>query len=173
MISTGQELNFLIETSYTLFSDWSTFALTYSLKRFLPDCSVYINRMAFSPTSYFTWIPKMGAKNSKDLGRNPFISIDSTILMLRPIEDEIAIKIKESGSVNEFCSEAKDDKFTSFISFASGCGNFVTTEWINRNDYPFLYAEVFMTTGACVNEIEIIKLWKRANQIYSFLSRGS
>ena len=175
MISTGQGLSFIIEISYTLFGDWSTFALTYSLKKFLPDCSIYIIKIRDRDPQilYLTWISKLGVKGWKGSNSNDFISIkDTNLVMVRPIEDDIADKIKTASSIYEFCSEAKEDKFTPFLSFKNGCGNFVTTEWINKHDYPFPHAENFMTKEACVNEIEIIKLWKHVNQIYSFLSKG-
>jgi len=116
----------------------------------------------------------MGIKYLKDLEVTDFIILrETSLVMTRPIGDDDVEKMRGSLCIDSFCSEAKDDKTTPFLTFGSGCGNFVTSEWINKDDYPFPYAEKFMTKDACVNEIEIIKLWKHVNHIYSFLLKGS
>lgn len=173
MISTGVGLNLVVETQYSLFGDWSSFALVYSLRKFLPDCKVYvkINRVDHEIKQLFTWLQKLKVEPIRNL--TEAIAVKSTIIMVRPIDEKDLAVIKGEQSLDGFCSDAGGNNFTPFLSFASGCGNFVTSEWINKDDYPFPYADYFVSKDASINEIDIIKLWKQVNQSYSFLLRGA
>jgi hypothetical protein len=173
MVGTGSYLDFLIKAPYSVFGDWSAFALYYSLEKLLPDANVFLkeDRRNCKFREVFNWVHKCDIKNIKNLP-SQFIELDSQTLMIRPVEEDVQKKIGNQG-IKEFCCDAKDDKFTPFVSFSNGCGNFVVAEWIDKDDYPFPHAERFLIDDMCINETEILKFWRRINYIYSYLTRGS
>jgi hypothetical protein len=162
MISTGLGISILINAPYTAYGNWMTFGLCYSIRKYLPDAKLYLNRIKEKQIDarFFGWSNKLGIKNQKTM-LNPII-MDCHSLMLRPIE---------IGNPLE-CSEAKEDKFTPFVSYKAGCGGFVYDEWINKEECPFPHADNFMEHGICINEVAILRLWKQINVLYPFLTRS-
>lgn len=146
-------MNFLITAPYSLFGDWSAFSLIYSIRKISPDAKIGIKvKKQVSDKHFFKWLNKF------NLNKNLFspLVIESSVMMVR-FAEEFSI------------SEAKEDKFTPFVSYKNGCGKFVYSEWIDKEDYPFPYAENFLTQNVCVNEIQIIKTWKQINNLYGGL----
>jgi hypothetical protein len=70
------------------------------------------------------------------------------------------------------CSEAKEDKFTPFLSYKGGCGRFVMDEWINKDECAFPYVDDLGITSMNANEMQVFKLWKQASSIYPLLAGG-
>jgi hypothetical protein len=167
-------VNVLIESSYSLFGDWSTFGLVYSLRKFAPNVNIHLkySRKA-GGNQYFVWTRKMKVVVNKNIDK--FVKFNSHILLIHPVDNEILQKLDNIADISgsEFCSEVKQDKFTPFVSFRDGCGNFVMSEWIDKDDCPFPYADYFMTETVSLNETEVIKLWKLMNQVYSYLLKGA
>jgi hypothetical protein len=162
MISTGLGINILINAPYTMHGDWMAFGLCYSIRKHLPDAKLYLNRIKEKQidNQFFAWSNKLGVKNQKIMV-NPII-INCNSLMIRPIEMGASLD----------CTEAKEDKFTPFVSYKVGCGGFVYDEWINKDECPFPHAENFMKPDICTNELAILRLWKQINVLYPFLTRG-
>ena len=156
--------SFLIYTPYTFFGDWMAFGLCYSIKKLSPESNIMVKPQMTGTVSkqYFNWVSRLSSKidDTKEI-----ITIESpNIIAIRPFSDELDFK----GS----CSEAKEDKFTPFVSYQNGCGKFVMADWIDKEEYPFPYADYFMSEDICVNEIQILKLWKQMNVLYPLLARG-
>lgn len=156
----------LVNSDYTVSGDWMAFSLCYSIQKFLPDANVFIKYTKKSQISkqLFNWITNLNIKNIKKLSQ-PYLTLESDNIMIRPMETI-------SYDNKEVCSAAKEDKFTPFVSYQKGCGRFVFSEWINREEYPFSYADSFMTEDVCANEIQVLKLWKQMNTLYPLLTRG-
>jgi len=160
MIVNGKNLKFLIDSPYSMLGDWSSFALCYSIRKFLPEAEIYIKSNKFE---HFKWANKLKVKynyNAYDL------LLQSTCLMIRPLDDTTIF------NVTNLVSEAKLDKFTPFVSYNESCGKFVTADWIHNNECPFPYADKFATKGMCPNELQVLKLWKQVGILYPMLVRG-
>lgn len=142
------------------------FSLCYSMQKFLPDANVFIKYTKKSQISkqLFNWMTSLNIKNINKLSQ-PYLTLESDNIMIRPMETI-------SYDDKEVCSEVKEDKFTPFVSYQKGCGRFVFSEWINREEYPFSYADSFMAEDVCTNEIQVLKLWKQMNTLYPLLTRG-
>ena len=166
MVTSGSGMKILVNSIYSIAGDWMAFSLCYSLQKFLPDAEVFIKYSKKSQISkqLFNWIVNLNIKNINKLSE-PYLILESSAIMIRPIE---AI----SYDNKEICSEAKEDKFTPFVSYQKGCGNFVLDEWINKEEYPFSHADNFMTEDVCANEVQILKLWRQMNTLYPLLTRG-
>ena len=160
MVNNGKNLKILIDAPYSLFGDWSGFSLCYSIRKYLPEAEIYIkkNKILDSTHQYFNWLVRLKIKcfpTAVD------IMLPSSCIMIRPIDNS-----------NLEISEAKEDKFTPFVTYSGGCGKFVVCDWINKNEYPFPYADNFMSNDTCVNEIQVLKLWKQMNTLYPLLAGG-
>jgi len=160
MIISGKGLNILIDAPFSIFGDWSAFALCYSIKKYLPESVIYLDKKKSSEAKhqYFRWMTQLKVRHFPP---SADISLPSSCLIIRPISD-----------IKNILSEAKEDKFTPFVSYEEGCGKFVMADWINSNEYPFPYADNLMSTDACVNEIQVLKLWKQMNTLYALLVGG-
>lgn len=166
MATNGSCMNILINAPYSILGDWSAFSLCYSLQRFLPDASIFINytKNLQINKQLFTWLRNLNIKNLNKLTA-PFLNLHSHHIMIRPMENIVFTS-------ETVCSEIKEDKFTPFVSYQKGCGKFVMDEWINKDEYPFSCADSFMTEGVGANEIQVLRLWKQMNTLYPLLIRG-
>jgi hypothetical protein len=163
MIISGKGLNILIDAPFSIFGDWSAFALCYSIKKYLPESVIYLDKKKSSEAKhqYFRWMPKLEVRHFPP---SADISLSSSCVIIRPIDS--------SNDLKNILSEAKQDKFTPFVSYKEGCGKFVMANWINSNEYLFPYADSLMSMDACVNEIQVLKLWKQMNILYTLLVGG-
>lgn len=133
------------------------FSLCYSIKKYLPEARFQIKfTERNTEISYFKWLRSL---QQKKLTTFNLIITEPNITMIRPMEE------------NNACTDVKEDKFTPFVSYVNGCGNFVMGDWINTDRYPFPYADNFMDKNLCVNEIKLLKLWKQMSSVYSLLTR--
>lgn len=162
MISTGLGINIFVETPSTITGDWMAFCLCYSIKKYIPDAKLYLKRITKNEKSlqFFNWSTKLGLCRIKNI-TNPIV-LECDLIMVRPIERDTKLT----------WSEARDNKFTPFLSYREGCGNFVYDEWINKEESPFPHADNFMMHGISANELNILRLWKQMHVLYPFLSRS-
>jgi hypothetical protein len=158
MIISGDGITILVNATNTAMGAWSSFGLYYSIRKFLPNAELLLNRNRNVSKGYFNWMPRLGVKLLKS--HKPDIVLSSLTIMAREINGD------------ELVSEAKEDKFTPFVSYENGCGKFVVSEWINKEAYPFPYADDFVTDQVCANEIQILRLWKQMNNAYSLLAES-
>lgn len=165
----GMKFNAVVE--YTYANDWMLFALWYSMQKTLPDAELIIN--CISPKKlerqFFSWCKRcnvifsFGESGAGVAG----IAVKPAIIMIREMEEGLGI-----SDINSVCSNCRDDKFTSFVSYGIGFGNFVTADWINTMECPFPWADRFMTALAGANEVKVLKLWKQLSPMYATVSRG-
>jgi hypothetical protein len=163
MISSGNNLKILIDAPYSFFGDWSGFAICYSIRKYLPEAEVYLDKKKKSNVQYFNWMEKLKIKyfpTSVD-----FV-LPSHCLAVRTLDDSLLLTIEI------LLSESKEDKFTPFVSYKEGCARFVMSDWINSNEYPFPYADKLVNKGMCSNEIQVLRLWKQMNALYPLLVKG-
>lgn len=163
MIINGKNLKLVIDAPYSFLGNWSVFALGYSIRKFLPEAEIsLIKKKPTNDECYFTWIKKLKIGHVCD---NPHIILPSTCLIIRPIDSDEVVSL-------DMLSEAKQDKFTPFVSYKEGCARFVLSDWINSNDYPFPYADKLADKGMCPNETQVLKLWKQMNALYPIMVKG-
>lgn len=164
MVINGKNLKLAVNAPYSFLGNWSLFAFSYSVRKFLPEAEIFLvkRKMLNVNEYYFNWIGKFNIKIFKN---NADIILPSTCMIIRPIDSSELISM-------EMLSEAKQDKFTPFVSYKSGCGKFVMSDWINTNEYPFLYVDKLAEIGMCPNETQVLKLWKYINTLYPLVVKG-
>jgi len=159
----GNGLKFLIKAESNCAYDWMSFALYYSLIKSLPDVEVISENK-------FNWAHKL--KIYCHL-RDDYIILNPATMALKELTDEQIEKIVKIKGVNdpELCSEVKENKFTPFISYNEGIGNFVLSEWIDKSESPLSRAESFIVHSCNANELKVFRLWKQSSHLYNFLQR--
>jgi hypothetical protein len=152
--------NILVTAPDTFFGDWSSFSCCFSIKKYLPECKIFLQRdKAQNMKRFFNWQNKLKVKKTlKDVEYD--VTLPSWTVMVRSFNDNFDI------------SEAQEDKITQFVSYKDGCGKFVMGEWIDKREYPFPHADSFVREGMNVNEVQILKLWKQMDIYYPLLARG-
>lgn len=164
----GDGLKFQAIVDYTYANDWMLFALWYSMQKTLPDAELIINCKLPKKIErqLFSWCKRCSVTFS--FGETvDGIVVPSDIIMIRELPEGTEVK-----DIKSICSDCRDDKFTPFVSYGIGFGNFVMADWINTVECPFSWADRFMTALAGANEVKILKLWKQLSPIYATLSRG-
>lgn len=69
------------------------------------------------------------------------------------------------GDWNPAPAKSNDQRF--IVDYSEGCGNFVVNEWINKSQVPFHGAlKRFGTSSCTVNEVAVLKVWERCNDLY-------
>lgn len=127
------------------------FASWYSIKKWLPDCRVYVKMVL--DKSIFNWTSRVGV----GISRNPEadLEITPTTIVVREFRGDVEPASSKSGVQS------------SFVDYSEGCGNFVVDKWINSNQVPFHRAlRRFGTPDLTVNEVAILNLWERCGGIY-------
>jgi hypothetical protein len=120
--------------------------------------------------------------------KTPMFVIEPDVLAIREISREFPESVASDNDKLWFCKDkieqplqresglcpgAKGDDFTTFVNYADGWGKFVTTDCINRRDYPFRRAERFHSgSGMTLNEGKVLDLWKRMDRLFTAVSRG-
>ena len=170
MVSSGLGLNILINSDYSAASDWMCFSLCYSIKKVLPEALFAIKfRNIVTEVQRFVWLNAFITKPPSSYN----LIIDPNVVIIRPISMELQEKIINNLlSDDELLSEAKEDKFTPFVSYKQGCARFVMSDWINSNEYPFPHADRLANKGMCPNELQVLRMWKQMNTLYALLARG-
>lgn len=164
----GDGMKFNAVVDYTYANDWMLFALWYSMQKTLPDAELIINCIPPKKIErqFFSWCKRCNVSFAfGDKGQG--IAVPPDIIMIRELQEGVEVK-----DINHVCSVCKDDKFTPFVSYGTGFGNFVTSDWINTVECPFLWADRFMTASAGANDVKVLKLWKQLNPMYATVSRG-
>lgn len=128
-----------------------TFASWYSLRKWLPDCAVFIETNLDRPL--FKWANRLGVKVFKEARAQ--LQISPSVMILREFTGDIVP------------ASSKSDIQSAFIDYSYGCGNFVVDKWINSTGVPFYRAlKRFGTGSLTVNEMAILSMWERCGQIY-------
>lgn len=126
------------------------FAAWYSFRKALPDSLVLIDVDLERPI--FRWAAVSG---SLARGRKSDFAFPPTVVVVRDFEGDWAV------------SPSKSTAQTALVDYSEGCGNFVVDEWINKNQAPFHRAlDRFGTSDMTVNEVAVLKLWERCNDLY-------
>lgn len=164
MISSGNNLKIIIDAPYSFFGDWSGFALCYSIRKYLPEAEVYLDKKkSDAQYQYFKWMEKLKIKH---FPHTVDLVLPSHCLAIRPLNDSLLLTLET------VLSESKEDKFTPFVSYKEGCARFVMSDWINSNEYPFPYADKLVDKGMCPNETQVLRSWKQMNALYPLLVKG-
>lgn len=146
-----KDLRFVIECKSNQCHDWMAFASWYSIRKRIPDAQVSVHVSLDRP--FFRWANKVGVRLSRV--RPEGTSIAPTVVAARDFESSLEV------------SPAKTDRQTCFVDYADGCGNFVTDEWINKDEIPFERAlRRFGTQNMTVNEMAVLALWESCHLVY-------
>lgn len=164
----GAGLKFVTQVDYSYSHDWMSFALWYSLQKFLPDASLVICCNGFHRGSMqlFTWPRRC---------RVSFGYIPEQGMLLAP--GVVAVReLQEDGYESLLRGKlpicpCQDYQFLPFVSYENNCAGFVMSEWIHRVECPFSIADRFMTLSANGNEIQVLRLWKQMSSVYASVSR--
>ncbi len=178
----GDNLNVIINGNYNISHEWMAFACWYSINKNLPDAKVelVISSAGAVSRQLFDWTGRVGVRLhlNKHVELKPnSLAVPACSMAVRDLpqgavdllnDKSITIMNEEKG----LCCEAKEDCFVPFVTYLEGVGNFVTGDWINKDECPFPWADRFMSHSANANEIRILKLWKQLSQIFTTVSRG-
>ncbi len=147
----SNDLRFVIECKSIQCHDWMAFASWYSIKKRIPDALVSVHVVLDKPL--FKWANRVGVKASRI--REDGIVLPPTVAAARDFDGSLEI------------SPSKSDRQTCLVDYNEGCGNFVTSEWINKTDIPFEKAvRRFRTQNVTVNEMAILTLWESCHHAY-------
>jgi hypothetical protein len=146
-------------------------ASCYSIYKNLPDAKICILCERGGDNVYFGWADKFGAKliqygnsekSTMELACEQF-EVGSVIIT----PDVMAVRPYMENSIGP--SDAVADEFTTFVSYAKGCGSFVCgDEW--ATECPFLKAtKQFSKDGINSTEIKILKMWEQVGIIYTMI----
>lgn len=153
-------MKIVISCDETKCHDWMAFAAWYSINKNLPDAEVtlVVNR---GPTVYFNWANKCQVPIIR---KNKATKLVCNDLVLPPYIAAVRNE-EEIGPIS-----SKSNNYATIVNYEEGCGSFVTSDWINRNDVPFRKAmKRFTTETMTVNEVAILSLWDRLDSVYKFL----
>lgn len=127
------------------------FASWYSIRKWLPDCKVFVETVLDRPI--FKWTHKAGVKLTRKTHAD--LDISPSVLVLREYR----------GDHSPVSS--KTNIQSSFIDYSEGCGNFKLEEWINSGGIPFYRAfKRFGTNNMTVNEAAVLNFWESCGLIY-------
>lgn len=162
---TGKNLLIVVDCDYSFSHNWMAFTLWYSLRKNLPDAEMVLNVVRkSSPVELFSWAVKFKVR----LSYSKFLLDDITDRQILHLPPHVMAVRDFSGGVPLGPVDIKSDYFSVFVDYKSGCGAFVTAEWINRKDIPLFNAtKKFFTKNISVNESKGLKLWERAGKILS------
>ena len=155
-----EEIGFLIRCPNKIGYGWMTFASWYSFYKNIPDAQIAI----FAEKGMlldWCWKLKIPFSTQNDkfecFNGKKVIEISPTVMAVRPY-----------NSINNIGpSDAKSGEFTTLVDYNKGCGNFVTSEWINKYVAPpFGNAVKSFGRGASMNELKILSLWDKCSNIY-------
>jgi hypothetical protein len=135
----------------------------YSIYKMLPDAEISVAcKRTNQLLGLFQWVNKLGVKffqfSKNYSGFEDKIIINPTTMAIRPYEDKLGpISVKSLDTAT-------------LVDYSQGCGSFNTSEWIHKIDTPFNQAvERFATDNITVNELKVLKIWQRLNQLYALL----
>lgn len=90
---------------------------------------------------------------------------------IRSIDNEVYYIGKDTTNdftiQEELCVKARTGINSGFVSIVDGWGKFVMERWIHKNESPFSGADRFATDEMSVNEMQVLKLWKRLGPLFS------
>lgn len=116
----------------------------------------------------------------------PLLVVEPDVLAIRDVEADTLeyfqkpfVKADKVWVINDFgavpesadlCSDVREDKISTFVSYPAGWGNFVASTWINKASSPFRHK--FGKAGMTANEIKVEKLWQQLATVFQTVSRG-
>lgn len=138
---------------------WMSFAFWYSCQKNLPDANVVLVCEPTVPNKdVFRWAYRLKVPIWRHERHIPidFLKLSPHVMAVREyLPDSV-------GPV-----DCKTEEVATFVSYQSGVGCFVLSEWIDRHGVPFGKAERFHADDITVNESKILKLWERSDPLYS------
>lgn len=147
-----EDLKILIKCDCNECHDWMAFASYYSIKKNLPESSIFLSVNLKKPI--FRWSNRFNVKIVKGNTGGYFV-IKPTVMAVRPIRENIG----------PFSS--KTNIASTFVDYEEGCGNFVVDKWINTKKIPFYNAlKRFGKADLTINEMAILKIWQQCDLIY-------
>ena len=128
------------------------FASWYSIRKFLPECTVQLETKLSLPI--FGWTKRAGVRITRK--SDALFRVRPTVMALRDFEGDLSLS----------CS--KSDEQTCFVDYSKGCGDFVVDEWINRTEVPFQKAlrRFGSYQNLTVNEVAILEFWEKCHHVY-------
>lgn len=186
----GNGLKIVIGCDYSNAHNWMSFISWYSLSKNLPDAEVFVScNRTLMKNSLFGWtkkckVPFFIHKTVDKFGQIAACNVKNPVLYI-PVETICVRDFSEANfSPNDLSEEqiyflnedlscdCKQDKPCVFATYLNGWGRFVTSEWINRMNSPFIPNVKFDSGDMTTNEIRISKLWKSATTLFQTVSRG-
>lgn len=129
------------------------FAAWYSFRKAFPDGRVLVEVELDKPL--FRWAAVSGTLAR---GRRSDFVFPPTVVAVRDFEGDWTV------------SPSKSSTQTALVDYSVGCGDFVVDKWINKNQVPFHRAmDRFGTSDMTVNEVAVLRLWERCNDLYRSL----
>ena len=145
----NKDIRVAIACSCLTHHDWMAFACWYSIRKFIPNCTAWVDVSLDKPL--FRWVPVLGA-----YGRGPsHHSFPPTVMAVRDFCGDWSV------------SSSKSDSMTCLVDYSEGCGNFTVDEWINNRRAPFEKAtRRFGKSEMTANEAAVLKVWEKCYDLY-------
>jgi len=154
MENTGSGLSIVVECEYLKHHHWMTYASWYSLTKNLPDANVLIYCKRSRETEpLFQWAVKLRAFFSYNPPKQCDLVIPCDVMAVRSWHGEKIIN-------------AKSKETTTFVSYKDGCGDFVLSDWIHKEEAPFFEVDTLKSVDMTVNEFKVFDLWKKMLLVY-------
>lgn len=165
--STGDGLYVFINCDYLPGHNWMSFACWYSINRNLPDAKVAVAYKRAEPRwDLFHWTHKCKVRLMA-YAHEPVWDVfggQITVKAVRPYTMAVRAYNKDNVGPNE----AKEDAYSTFVSYFEGCGRFNVDAWINKLGAPFMGAlRKFRTLECTADEIKVLELWERMFPLFS------
>lgn len=125
------------------------FACWYSIRKFIPNCTVSVEVSLDKPL--FRWASILGLLR-RGLGTH---RISPTVIAVRDFSGDWSV------------SSSKSDSMTCLVDYSEGCGNFTVDKWINSRHAPFDRSfRRFATSEMTANEAAVLKVWEKCYDLY-------
>jgi hypothetical protein len=167
-IFSGKDTSILIKANYNFFGDWTSFATCYSIIKFLPDAEIciHLNKPKIFDKLFFMWAGKLNILLQSDPKNTELFILKPLVILVREIAKA------DFYDIDKLTCDAKSNDFKPFVSYETGCGKFVVSEWIYKEECPFSCVDKLVGDSMTINELQVLKLWKQASLLYKILSKG-
>lgn len=163
----GNNLNFIINSKNNSLSNWQSFALSYSIRKFAPDSKIYINCFKEKLDKiYFSWCYKLGIKiyyNKNVNIKNSIVFPYTSFLMIRELtEEDLSCLNNNNFELNNVAKDIKSDDFCSLVNYEKGFNGIS----INTKEPPFTNINLYAINNMTVNEIKVLQLFSSIGKLY-------